>query len=260
MVLSTMQKTEEALIDSGAMECFLDHRTVSHLRLPLEPLKAPRTIHNIDGTHNQAGQITYKCQLKVQIGAIHREMDFFITNLGQDRIFLGYPFLKMFNPNINWTNGTLTRTSTMSITPVSLWKHYQQIWQKDRTIHIRKTSFAQQWASKAKEGKPTSTDSDVPAPYANYKMVFSKDQARRLLPSRTEDMEIALKEGSSTQLDCRVYPFMKAETEVLRQNIEEDLKKGYTVSAMGRLPLYLPSSSSPKRMERNSAWLLITGG
>ena len=29
------------------------------------------------------------------------------------------------------------------------------------------------------------------------------------------------------QLDCRVYPLTKAETEVLRQNIEEDLKKGY---------------------------------
>ena len=79
LVLSTTQKTKEALIDSRATECFLDHRTVSHLRLPLEPLKAPRTIHNINGTHNQAGQITHKSRLKVQIGAIHREIDFFIT-------------------------------------------------------------------------------------------------------------------------------------------------------------------------------------
>ena len=227
MVLSTTQKTEEALIDSGATECFLDHWTVSHLRLPLKPLKAPHTIHNINGTHNQAGQITHKCRLKVQIGAIHQEMDFFITNLGQDQIILGYPFLKLLNPNINWTNGTLTRTSTISITPVHLWKHYQQVWQKDWTIHIGKTSFAQQWASKAKEGKPTPTDLDVPAPYADYKMVFSEDEAKHLPPSRTEDMEITLKEGALTQLDCKVYRLMKAETEVLCQNIKKDLEKGY---------------------------------
>ena len=222
-----MQKTEEALINSGATECFLDHWTVSHLYLPLKPLKAPRTIHNINGTHNQVGQITYKCRLKVQIGAIHQEMDFFITNLGQDWIVLGYPFLKLFNPNINWTNGTLTWTSTISITPVHLWKHYQQVWQKDRTIHIGKTLFAQQWASKAKEGKPTLTDLDVPAPYADYKTVFSEDEARCLSPSWTEDMEITLKEGTPTQLDCKVYPLTKAKMEVLRQNIKEDQEKGY---------------------------------
>ena len=40
-------------------------------------------------------------------------------------------------------------------------------------------------------------------------------------------MEITLKEGSPTQLDCKMYPLTKAETDVLRQNIEEDLKKGY---------------------------------
>ena len=138
------QKTEEALIDSGATECFLDHRTVSWLWLPPEPLKVPRTIHNIDGTHNQAGHITYKCRLKVQLGTIHQEMDFFITNLGQDRIILGYPFLKLFNPDINWAKGNLTQTSTVSITPVHLWKHCQLVWKEDRIFCIQKNTFAQQ--------------------------------------------------------------------------------------------------------------------
>ena len=93
--------------------------------------------------------------------------------------------------------------------------------------YIGKTSFAQQWASKAKEEKPAPTDSDVPAPYADYKMVFSKEEARRLPPSWTEDMEITLKEGTPSQLDWKVYPFTKAKMEVLCQNIKEDLEKGY---------------------------------
>ena len=40
-------------------------------------------------------------------------------------------------------------------------------------------------------------------------------------------MEITLKEGIPTQLDCKVHPLTKAETEVLCQNIKEDLEKGY---------------------------------
>ena len=53
-----MRKTEEALIDSGATENFLDPRTVSKLRLITEDLDKPQSIHNIDGTNNQAGLIT----------------------------------------------------------------------------------------------------------------------------------------------------------------------------------------------------------
>ena len=154
-------------------------------------------------------------------------MDFFITNLGQDRIVLGYPFLKLFNLNINWTKGNLTWTSTVSITPVYLWKHCQLVWKEDRIFCIWKTTFAQQWASKAKEEKTTLTDSDIPAPYLDHKVVFSEEEARWMPPSRDEDMQIIFKEGAPSQLDCKVYPLMKKETEVLHQSIKEDLQKGY---------------------------------
>ena len=104
-------------------------------------------------------------------------MDFFITNLGRDHIVLGYPFLKLFNPNINWTKGNLTWTSMVSITPVHLWKHCQLVWKEDKVFCIQKATFAQQWASKAKEGKTTLTDADIPAPYLGHKAVFSEEEA-----------------------------------------------------------------------------------
>ena len=93
LVLSTTLKTEGALIDSGATENFLDPRAVVKLRLPTEELQNPRNILNIDGTNNKAGQITRKCRLKVKLGDVSQDMDFYVTNLGQDRIVLGYPFL-----------------------------------------------------------------------------------------------------------------------------------------------------------------------
>src|SRR5712675_3445124 len=117
LVLRTTRKTEEVLKDTGTTENFLDPRTVTKLRLITEDLDKPRSIHNIDGTNNQAGLITEKCRLKVRLGKVDQEMDFFITNLGQDRIVLGYPFLRFFNPTINWEKGNLDHASLVEITP-----------------------------------------------------------------------------------------------------------------------------------------------
>ena len=86
MVITTTQKTEKALIDSGATENFLDPRTVERFRIPMRKLSQPRIIYNIDGTLNKAGSITHKCQLTTTFGTKTQETDFFITDLGQDRI------------------------------------------------------------------------------------------------------------------------------------------------------------------------------
>ena len=107
MVMTTTQKTEFALLDSGATENFLDPRTVERLRIPIRKLPEPRIIYNIDGTLNKAGSITHRAQLQVTFGKETRTIDFFITDLGQDRAVLGFPFLRDFNPNINWNEGTI---------------------------------------------------------------------------------------------------------------------------------------------------------
>src|SRR5712675_1697610 len=44
---------------------------------------------------------------------------------------------------------------------------------------------------------------------------------------RAEDMTIELKENAPAQLDCKVYPLTKRETEVLQESLKNDLAKGY---------------------------------
>ena len=34
-------------------------------------------------------------------------MLFYLTNLGEDHMLLGFPWLTAFNPKINWTEGTM---------------------------------------------------------------------------------------------------------------------------------------------------------
>ena len=69
---------------------------IGSLKLP-----KPRTIWNIDGTHNKAGAITDFVDLQVQCGPKVKEMRFLVTDLGEDEIILGYPWLAAFQPDID---------------------------------------------------------------------------------------------------------------------------------------------------------------
>jgi hypothetical protein len=55
---TTKQTTnEQGLLDSGATHNFIDIRTIIHLGIGTKRFKKPRTVTNVDGTTNWAGQI-----------------------------------------------------------------------------------------------------------------------------------------------------------------------------------------------------------
>jgi hypothetical protein len=76
-----MAKAKEvALIDSGAMENFIDYQTVVQLRLGSNKLAMPRPVHNVDGTPNKSGEITHSVDVTI--------MDLWAVIY----VFLSYPF------------------------------------------------------------------------------------------------------------------------------------------------------------------------
>ena len=98
---------ERTLVDSGATENFMDHSMVRRLGIGMRRLPVPRRIFNVDGTENIAGQLTEFCTLRVRKGLENHLQTFYITALGADRAILGYPWLKTFNPRINWGEGKI---------------------------------------------------------------------------------------------------------------------------------------------------------
>jgi len=96
-----------ALVDSGAMENFMDQKTVIRLHLGTKKLKYPIPVRNIDGTENRAGHITDFLELIITRGQKKVPARFYVTNLGEDRVILGYPWLRDFNPDIDWPTGKL---------------------------------------------------------------------------------------------------------------------------------------------------------
>ena len=59
----TVQKTTDecALLDSGAMENFLDENVWRRLQIGRIKLLCPLTVHNVDGTENRTGKIEFYC-------------------------------------------------------------------------------------------------------------------------------------------------------------------------------------------------------
>ena len=102
LLKSSHSTTErQVLVDSGATDNFICNRLLKRLKIGKLQLKNPRTVWNIDGTHNKSGTIRECVNLLVRVGERRHEMRFLITDLGEDEIVLGYPWLAAFQPRID---------------------------------------------------------------------------------------------------------------------------------------------------------------
>ncbi len=77
------------------------------MKLGKRPLQKSRKIWNIDNTANQAGKITHYITLNIQTGGIRKTIQFLVTNIGNEDIILGYPWMAAFKPQFTWKNGVI---------------------------------------------------------------------------------------------------------------------------------------------------------
>jgi hypothetical protein len=94
-----------ALLDSGATENFMNLEYAKYLQLPIQCPKEPRKLYNVDSTPNQSGELQYFTDLQVQTGTQQSTLQFFLSNLGENKAILGYPWFAAFQPRIDWKRG-----------------------------------------------------------------------------------------------------------------------------------------------------------
>ena len=97
----------EALIDSGAQGQFIDQDFVQKHQIKTRETKTPIKTRNADGTMNQHGDIQEYTWIKAIIGGKEMEIQLWVTKLGGQNIILGLPWLKIWNPQINWSTGEM---------------------------------------------------------------------------------------------------------------------------------------------------------
>ena len=173
-----------ALLDSGATENFIDKRTVATLGLGTRTLIQPLSIHNVDGTMNQEGQITQYCDLWVRKGKQNTKLRFYVTSLGRDRLILGHPWFRHFNPDIDWP------TSSLKGNPVSIKTAGYQTKKRQQVKKLRTTN---------------TIDPEIPAYYHRHAQVFDEQASHHFPPQRDEDHPITLKPDAPSSLNCKIY-------------------------------------------------------
>jgi hypothetical protein len=94
-----------ALLDTGATENFINLDYAKYLRLPIKQFDKPRLLLNVDGTENRAGSLKYYTDLSVRTGNKCVNMRFMLSNLGDQKVILGYPWFAAMQPRIDWAKG-----------------------------------------------------------------------------------------------------------------------------------------------------------
>jgi hypothetical protein len=97
----------QVLVDSGSTDNFISHKLLKRMKIGTLDLIHPHVIWNVDGTHNRSGMIKKFADLQVQCGDNVEQMKFLVTDLGDDEIILGYPWLAAFQPKIDWKDAVL---------------------------------------------------------------------------------------------------------------------------------------------------------
>ena len=231
---------KQILVDSGATDNFINPRLIKRLVLGTQKLERSRKIWNIDGTNNKAGRITDYVDLSVQTRKGQAKMRFLVTDLGQEDLVLGYPWLATFEPKFSWADATidmehlpiivkslnwetrLTKATISSATmeTVSSQEKMKIVEELEEECFTISTKLAQEAGQYQREVK-------VLEEYQKHWKVFSEEELHRFPPSRPWDHTIELKEGAPDAINCKIIPTTMEEDEALKKFIQEQVEKGY---------------------------------
>ena len=93
------------LLDLGAMENFISLDYAKYLHLPIKMLKELRKLFNVDGTPNHAGDLKYFMDLTTRTRMKSTTLRYFLSDLGNNKVILGYPWFAAAQPKIDWAKG-----------------------------------------------------------------------------------------------------------------------------------------------------------
>lgn len=175
-----------AMVDSGATGIFIDKDFCRHHGITTVKRNRPTRLILFDGS--KADLITHQVRGRITVNGIDQDLVFEVTRLSTYPIVLGLPWLKEFNPTINW---------------------------KEEEILF---------AGAVDPGQ--SLEEQIPEELHAYLKVFSEEEAKVLPPHRSWDCAIDLMPDKPFRKG-KVYGLSPAELEAQDQWIREHLEKGY---------------------------------
>jgi len=114
----------EALLDSGATGSLINRDFVRSKGINTRTLSHNILVFNVDGSSNEAGQISEVVDVVLCYKTHSERMLLAISGLGKQSLILGYDWLKNYNPKIDWEKGEveMTRCPLRCKEGCALWK------------------------------------------------------------------------------------------------------------------------------------------
>ena len=96
------------LLDSGATGSCVNKSFVEKHSLMIKKLPIKILIYNANGTLNNNRSVEGFTEVRMTIGDHLERIELAVTNLGSSDIFLGLEWLRLHNPDIDWTLSLLS--------------------------------------------------------------------------------------------------------------------------------------------------------
>ena len=234
------------LIDSGATGNFMDVHLLSLDNFTLIHLPELIIAYNVDGTKNLKGTICWKAETVLTLKDHSDPIRLMTLQLSKPRVILGMPWLKKWNPKINWD----CLSMTLPLSPCSHIPYHARYLSLD-TDHELSQLFSssspakddwslreyrllaggsEEWINKvtismqlAQAEKPR----EIPVPHfcTDFTNVLSEKTYNILPPHQPFDHTIELKDSFVPKI-VKVYPLNLAGKEACKAFIDEHLKTG----------------------------------
>ncbi len=163
------------------------------------------------------------------MGKIQKTIQFLVTNIGNEDVILGYPWMAAFEPKFVWKRGAIDEKEL----PIILRSVHPSISNEEPVIaqiqgseddcQIQATTSTE-LAIKAQQYTKAV---EVPAEYQQFAKVFSEEESKRYPPKRAWDHAIEFKKDAPEAIDCKVYPMNRIEDEAVQKFLHDELEKGY---------------------------------
>ncbi len=216
-----------ALVDSGATENFMNLTYVKWLQLPIKQMNELRKLLNVDGTENKSRELHYYTDLQVRMGTNNTNLQFYLTELGEQKAILGYPWFAAAQPKIDWKRGWIDHTQLPIILCAYNAKRATFIpWQRNiprergpGNYFIRRVIFHPKAIPAAPIGRITPE-------YQRHRKVFSEEESQRLPRHTIWDHTIKLLPGAPLSLLGRLLPLTQSKIAKTQKFVAEHLKRG----------------------------------
>jgi hypothetical protein len=205
----------DAMIDSGATGLFIDKEFAKKIGLKL--WKKPRPIKLTLFGGSKAQDITHQAFADLNIRGFTQKLKFEVTTLSHFAIVLGLPWLREYNPNIDWKNEVIEFKEEGIVLAGTGSAEYLDIFSEFRNDDLTLG------ASNIEPG----LEESVPRELHKYLDVFSEQEAKELPPHRPWDMKIDLMEESRQDHKAGIYNIGPEELKAQKEWIDEHLAKGF---------------------------------